>query len=210
MSDDRRTATLYQAASLLLQYPDEQLVERLPLLRAVADEQPAAVREGLARVLDRLAAEPLLELQTDYVETFDLRRRCCLYLTYYAHGDTRNRGMALLNFKSAYRRAGVVLSDSELPDHLSVVLEFAATADVAEGRRLLLENRAGLELLRLALRDGGSAYAGVVQAVSLTLPTLRGDEHDAVRTLIAKGPPEEGVGLEPFAPPDYLKAGSRA
>lgn len=204
MSDDR-TAALYQAASLLLQYPDDAVLDRLPLLRAVAAEQPADARAGLALVLDRLESVPAVEVQTDYVETFDLRRRCCLYLTYYAHGDTRNRGMALLNFKSAYRRGGVVLDEGELPDHLAVVLEFAATVDLAEGRRLLLENRAGFELLRLALRDRGSAYVGVLDAISTTLPTIRGDERDAVAQLVAQGPPAEEVGLDPYT--DLAMAG---
>lgn len=198
MSDDR-TAALYQAASLLLQYPDEAVLDRLPLLRAVAAEQPPAVRAGLEPLLERLEGAPAVAVQTDYVETFDLRRRCCLYLTYYAHGDTRNRGMALLNFKSAYRRGGVVLDDGELPDHLAVVLEFAATVDRAEGRRLLLENRAGFELLRLALRDRRSPYVGVMDAISTTLPTIRGDERDAVARLVAQGPPAEEVGLDPYS-----------
>ncbi|HET8600160.1 MAG TPA: nitrate reductase molybdenum cofactor assembly chaperone [Segeticoccus sp.] len=209
MSADNRTRTLYQVASLLLQYPDEELLDRLPLLRSGADAQPSAVGAALEPLLQQLETRPLVDLQADYVQIFDLKRKCCPYLTYYAHGDTRNRGMALLNFKSAYRRAGVVLDEGELPDHLAVVLEFTATVDLDEGRRLLLENRAGLELLRLALRASGSAYEGVLAAVSSTLPTLRGDEEQAVRTLVAQGPPQEDVGLEPFAPPEFMKVGSR-
>ena len=67
----------------------------------------------------------------DYVETFDNRRRCNLFLTYFAHGDTRKRGMALLRFKQTYLRSGFVLDADvgELPDHLCVVLEYAATID---------------------------------------------------------------------------------
>src|SRR5699024_7950613 len=68
------------------------------------------------------------------VETFDLRRRSCLHLTYYAHGDTRNRGAALLVFSNAYRRAGFVLTEDELPDHLCVVLEFAPRSTPTVGR----------------------------------------------------------------------------
>jgi nitrate reductase molybdenum cofactor assembly chaperone NarJ/NarW len=203
---ERRTALCYQVAASLLCYPDEELLDRLPLLRAASAELGEEQASLLQPVLDRVARTPLLELQQEYVETFDLRRRCALYLTYYAFGDTRKRGMALLNFKSAYRKAGLVVDESELPDHLAVVLEFAATADLKNGRRLLLEHRAGLELLHLSLRDRGSSYAAVVAAVSATLPKLRGDEGDAVRRLVLEGPPNEEVGLEPFAPPDYMGA----
>jgi nitrate reductase molybdenum cofactor assembly chaperone NarJ/NarW len=203
---DRRTGLCYQVAASLLCYPDETLLERLPVLRAATAELAGDQAALLGPLLDHVVGTPLLALQQEYVETFDLKRRCALYLTYFAFGDTRKRGMALLNFKSAYRKAGLVLDDGELPDHLAVVLEFAATADLKNGRRLLLENRAGLELLFLSLRDSGSPYAGAIGAVSATLPKLRGDEYDAVRRLVAEGPPNEEVGLEPFAPPDYMGA----
>jgi nitrate reductase molybdenum cofactor assembly chaperone len=106
-------------------------------------------------LVDHLAATPLPEVQQHYVETLDLKRRCSLYLTYYTHGDTRKRGVALLRFKSVYRDAGLVIGDDELPDYLPVVLEFAATADAAAGEQLLLDHRGGVELLRLALLEEG-------------------------------------------------------
>ena len=111
--------------------------------------------------------------------------------------------MALLRFKQTYLRSGFELDDGELPDHLCVVLEFAATIDRDLGRDLMLDHRAGLELLRLSLRDMGSPWAGLVDAVTSTLPPLRGDERDAVRRLAAEGPPEEEVGLAPFAHPQF-------
>jgi nitrate reductase delta subunit len=111
--------------------------------------------------------------------------------------------MALLRFKQTYLRAGYALDDAELPDHLCVVLEFAATVDRGLGRDLMLDHRAGLELLRLSLRDLGSPWAHLIDAVTATLPPLRGDERDAVRRLAAEGPPEEEVGLAPFANPQF-------
>ena len=69
-----------------------------------------------------------------YAEVFDWKRRRTLFLTYYTAGDTRNRGMALLAFSDMYRAAGVIPPARELPDHLAVLLEFAATVD--EARRL--------------------------------------------------------------------------
>ena len=195
-------AVVYRLAALLLEYPDEELVGQLPQLRRVVGSLGEPFARQFSGVLDHLESGPLLELAATYVETFDLRRRCCLYLTYYAYGDTRKRGIALLSFKQAYRAAGVDLAADELPDHLCVALEFAATADSEAGRRLLLEHRAGLEVLRLALMDAGSPYAGAVAAVCATLPRLAGPDREAVARLAASGPPAEEVGLEPFAPPE--------
>lgn len=203
-----RTATAHplawQAQSLLLAYPDEALTARLDLLRRTATTLPDTVGAPLGRFLDHVAATPLGDLAADYVATFDHRKRCCLFLTYYAHGDTRKRGMALLQLKQTYTAAGLILTDDELPDHLCVVLEFAATGDPAAGRQLLLDHRAGIEVLRLALRDAHSPWAHILDSVSATLPPLVGDERDAVARLAAQGPPEEQVGLAPFAPPEYM------
>jgi nitrate reductase delta subunit len=194
---------VWQSASLLLDYPDESLLERAELIRSASRQLPEGIGDQLRAFLDHLGSTPLAQLQSDYVETFDTRRRCNLFLTYFAHGDTRQRGMALLRFKQTYLRAGFELDDAELPDHLCVVLEFAATVDHDLGRDLMLDHRAGLELLRLSLRDAGSRWASLVDAVTATLPPLRGEERDAVRRLAAEGPPEEEVGLAPFALPEF-------
>jgi nitrate reductase molybdenum cofactor assembly chaperone NarJ/NarW len=191
MSRDVRALT-HRIAALLLDYPTAELVAQVPDLRAVA---PTRAFDPL---LDHLEGAPLTALTAEYVDTFDLRRKVCLYLTYYAYGDTRERGMALLAFKRAYRASGLEVSPDELPDHLCVVLEFSATEDVEAGTRLLLEHRAGLELLRLALVDRGSPWAAALTAVCSTLPALRGDEREAVARLAAEGPPGERVGLEPY------------
>ncbi|WP_021593474.1 nitrate reductase molybdenum cofactor assembly chaperone [Actinomadura welshii] len=197
-TSDAQLAAAWQVASLLLGYPDEQLLARRPLLRRAVAGLPAPVAEPLGRVLDHLDATAPQDLAADYVATFDHRKRCCLYLTYYAYGDTRKRGMALLRFKQAYDAAGLVLDGGELPDHLAVVLEFAATGDLVQGRRLLLEHRAGLELLRLSLTESGSPWAPVLDAIAATLPPLTGRTEEAVARLIAEGPPEEEVGLAPY------------
>lgn len=205
------TAIAWQTQSLLMSYPDEQLLDRQPLLRAVTRSLPAPLGAPLHTFLDHLDATPLTELAADYVATFDHRKRFSPYLTYFAYGDTRKRGMALLRFKHAYRTAGLVLDDSsdgaELPDHLAVVLEFAATGDPVVGRRLMVEHRAGLELIRLGLHEAGSPWAHVLESVSATLPPLGRREHETVARLAAEGPPEEEVGLAPFAPPEYMPQG---
>ena len=194
---------MWQSVSLLLDYPDEAVLAHAPLVRSAVLGLPAVIGDSIRVFLEHLESTPLTELQADYVETFDNRRRCNLFLTYFAHGDTRKRGMALLRFKQTYLRAGFELDDAELPDHLCVVLEFAATIDRDLGRDLMLDHRAGLELLRLSLRDMRSPWANLVDAVTATLPPLRGEERDAVRRLAAEGPPEEEVGLAPFAAPQF-------
>ena len=204
----KQLAIAWQSASLLLGYPDEGLVALLPMVRGASQDLPSGLGETLRAVVVHIESTPLVELQADYVETFDTRRRNSLFLTYFAHGDTRKRGVALLRFKQTYLRSGYVIdADSEhggeLPDHLCMVLEFGATVDQDLGWGLLLDHRAGLELLHMSLRDAGSPWAGAVEAVTSTLPTLRGDEMDAVRRLAAEGPPEEEVGLTPYATPGF-------
>jgi nitrate reductase delta subunit len=201
---DAQRATAWQVQSLLMCYPDETLLGRLPMLRAATWTLPAPLADPLTRFLDHVQATPLGELAADYVATFDHRRKFSPYLTYFAYGDTRKRGMALLRFKHAYRAAGLELDDGELPDHLAVVLEFAATGDAAVGIRLLTEHRAGLELMRLGLRETGSPWAAVLESVSATLAPLGRRDTDIVARLVAEGPPEEEVGLAPFAPPEHL------
>lgn len=200
---DSELTVAWQAASLLLGYPDTELLDRLELIRRAALELPEHVGRPLRECVVRLEGEALGDLEADYVDTFDTRRRHNLFLTYFAHGDTRKRGMALLRFKQVYLASGFALTDTELPDHLCVVLEYAATIDRERGRGLILDHRAGLELLRISLTEAGSRWAGAVEAVTATLPPLRGDEREAVRRLAAEGPPEEEVGLTPYATPAF-------
>jgi len=193
----------WQSASLLLNYPDQDLIDRLDTIRAASQQLPENIGAPIREFVQYLATTPLTEIQPEYVETFDTRRRCNLFLTYFAHGDTRKRGMALLRFKQTYLQSGFLLDDAELPDHLCVVLEYAALIDQELGRQLMLDHRAGLELLRLSLRDMTSPWFNVVDAVCSTFPPLRGEERDAVSRLAAEGPPEEEVGLTPYGTPSF-------
>ncbi|MEV3963085.1 nitrate reductase molybdenum cofactor assembly chaperone [Nocardia sp. NPDC050193] len=202
--DPATRAAAWQVQSLLLGYPDESLRRNLDLLSTVAATLPPPVGAPLTRFLGHVRTRSVFELAADYVATFDHRKRFSPYLTYFAYGDTRKRGVALLRFKQAYREAGLKLSEEELPDHLSVVLEFAAADNAETGLRLLTEHRAGLEVMRRGLRDAGSPWADVLESITATLPALAGSEADAVARLIAAGPPEEAVGLAPFAPPQHL------
>lgn len=197
-TDPRVRADAWQMVSLLLDYPDEQLIGLLPTLRQTSAGLPDTIAEPLNRFLDHLETTDLGDLQTTYVDTFDVTRRCALHLTFSMHGDTRTRGAALVRFKQAYRRAGVEIADegSELPDHLCVLLEFGASTDPDAAWRLLNDHRVALELLHRALVDRDSAWLPVVQALRATLPQLEGDDHEALAQLIAAGPPQEEVGID--------------
>ncbi|WP_353510562.1 nitrate reductase molybdenum cofactor assembly chaperone [Intrasporangium sp.] len=196
---DEQLAVAWQAVSLLLDYPTAEWASSHAAIRRAVAGLPEPVRMPLGSFLDHVASRPLEEVQRDYVETFDHTRKCCLYLTYFTFGDTRRRGVALVQFKQAFRKAGVDLTAEELPDHLGVVLEFGATADVEAAWKLLNDHRAGIEMLRLALADRQSPWEQVLLALTETLPQLDGDGVDAVRRLIEAGPPQEEVGLEGYA-----------
>jgi nitrate reductase delta subunit len=222
-------AVVCQAASILLQYPDDEARRRLPLVgAAVAGLPPGPARDALRRFLGHVAATPAGELAEHYVATFDRNRRCCPYLTWWTEGETRGRGGALAELKERYRAHGLEFAGRfgaaagsgtgsgagsgtgsrtgsgtgdgrELPDYLPVMLEYAATGDLADGLALLQDHRAGVELLRLALADLGSPYAAVLAAVCTLLPGPSPADEAAARRLARSGPPTETVGLAPYA-----------
>ena len=193
---DRRV--IWQSASLLLAYPDEAWADRLALVCAAIPALPPAAGEPLRRSVDRLAEQPTIDAAIRYVDTFDWRRRRTLFLTYYTAGDTRGRGVALLEFAAAYRAVGAVPPAGELPDHLAVVLEFAATVDEDAGYRLLADHRTSIDLLHEGLQAMDSAYADVVRAVAATLPPPSEQDLLLARRLNMQGPPAEAVGLDPY------------
>lgn len=206
--DARAQADTWQLCSLLLDYPDEQLIARLPLMREVVAGLPGPAAGPLGRFLDHvettLEQEGLRVLQIAYVDTFDVTRKCALHLTYFLHGDTRNRGVAMVRFKQLYRQHGVELregegSAGELPDFLPVILEFGATTAPETAWKLLNDHRVGIELLRRALDKRSSPWLDVLAAVRATLPALDSDDEVALVKLIAQGPPQEMVGLDDAA-----------
>jgi nitrate reductase delta subunit len=198
-------ATVYKLCSLALQYPDDELVAARDELAA----STAALRDGpAARAVGQFfawfASMPALDLARHYVQVFDLGKRSALYLTFYSLGDRRDRGLALLRLKKLYRAAGLPLEGSELPDYLPVMLEFASTAAPEHGDLVLSEHRPALELIRLALHEQQTPYAHVLDAVNEQLGGLSARERISLEQLIAEGPPQELVGLEPFAPPEVM------
>ena len=205
----RATVSPYKLGSLLLQYPTVALFDGITEIEAAVDATSSDSREPFRRFLTWLRATSSDKVAEHYVETFDLRRRCTLYLTYYRYGDTRKRGMSMLAFKAAYRGAGFDPTSDELPDYLPMVLDFAALAP--RGESLLRAHRGDVELVRVALREAKSPYANVLDGICAPLPRLGRREAMQVQKVWHDGPPEEDVGLEPFAPPGYLdgREGSR-
>ncbi|NUP47218.1 MAG: nitrate reductase molybdenum cofactor assembly chaperone [Catenulispora sp.] len=193
----RRDRVLHQAAAHLLDYPDAAWRERLPLVRSALSAgggRAGRAARHLTPFLDSASLMTGEELAAHYVEVFDFKNRHSLYLTWWLDGDTRRRGTSLVELKAAYRDAGFDFAETELPDFLPVVLEFtAASGDSA----LLLRHRPGLELLRLALAEDGTCYAGVLAAVCATLPGPSPKDRAAARALAASGPVTETVGLDP-------------
>ena len=207
MTDPTATRRLLAACSLLLSYPDQATLDRIPLVREHVAELPGSAREPLARFLAWLDSTAVLSAQEHYVEIFDRRRKACLYLTYFLNGDTRGRGMALVGFKEAYQSVGFTIGDGELPDFLPVVLEFGAVGDLDAALGILGRHRAGLELLHHALDGFDSPYADLAAALLTVVPT--GMAGPKAAELAASGPPTEMVGLTPFIPVESLRVGAR-
>ena len=194
-----------KVVSLLLGYPSEALRDAAAAaataeLVPVRGRQAARLRECCAWY----AATPLAELERLYVEAFDFTKHCSLHLTYHVQGDRRQRGVAMLRLKEAYRAAGFDPPATELPDYLPLMLEFAALAPPQAGFGLLEEHRVAIELVRAGLDRERSPFAPLLDSVVDALPRLSARNLARVRRLAAEGPPHEEVGLEPFAPPEVM------
>ncbi|MGW3147246.1 MULTISPECIES: nitrate reductase molybdenum cofactor assembly chaperone [Streptomyces] len=206
-AEDR--ALLLRLMSLLLQYPDAELVAARPVVAAtVAALAPSPAATELAAFTAWFTAQEPDALERHYVETFDLRRKSSLYLTYYLHGDTRRRGMALLALAQRYRAAGWDTDGGELPDHLPVALEFAALCGPGPGEAPLRQHRRGLELMHRALADMDSPYRHVLAALLSLLPPATEADLKAVAELAAQGPPGEDVGLDPYGSGEFAPPGT--
>jgi nitrate reductase molybdenum cofactor assembly chaperone NarJ/NarW len=197
-ADSASPRLVWQAASLLLEYPGVDFDRRLDAADRIVAHLPARHRDPLGGLVAQLRRDDRYAAAERYVETFDLRRRATLYLTYWTAGDTRNRGREMLAFIEAYRAAGMVAPAGEAPDHLAVVLEFAATVDPRAGGELLAGHSVPIRTIARALTEAQSPYAGVLDAVSATLPAPSERDEQRAQRLAAQGPPAESVGLAPF------------
>ncbi|TPV50507.1 nitrate reductase molybdenum cofactor assembly chaperone [Pseudarthrobacter phenanthrenivorans] len=196
----RRDQVVYMAGAWCLSYPEEDLLAKVPLMRAALAEFPGAV-ESFREVLDALESTPLMESQAHYVREFDLSRRHALHLSYWTDGDTRRRGEVLGSFKKAYRQSDILVdTQGELPDYLPMVLEYTALVDFEAGRELLIQYRPSLEMLKFGLLKDNLPHARILQAICATLPGKSPEDEQAVMRMAGYGPPTEAVGLDPYDP----------
>jgi nitrate reductase delta subunit len=161
------TRTL-RALARLLRYPDAELRGLAPALAAALRDE-AALEAGrldeLEALATQLAAADAIRTEAEYVELFDRGRRTALHLFEHVHGDSRDRGQAMVDLAQTYERTGLVLAPGELPDYLPVVLEFASTQPQREGREFLRETAHIVRSIFSALAERRSPYAGVLAAV---------------------------------------------
>ncbi|MFY9509421.1 MAG: nitrate reductase molybdenum cofactor assembly chaperone [Rubrivivax sp.] len=152
----------------LLGYPDTTLRAYLGDLRDALHNEHALSAGRLTELdalIDRLAAARPLDAEATYVELFDRGRRTALHLFEHVHGDSRDRGPAMVDLVKTYEQAGLRLGPDELPDHLSVLLEYASTQPPAAARAFLRELVHLLQPIFSALLERRSTYASVLAAV---------------------------------------------
>jgi nitrate reductase delta subunit len=164
----RTATTTLRALACLLRYPDADLRTHLAELGEALHAERALGTARLAeidRLIERLGARDGLRVEAEYVELFDRGRRTALHLFEHVHGDSRDRGAAMVDLVQTYERAGLWLAPGELPDHLPVVLEFASTQPAATARAFLGETADIVRAIFSALLERQSPYASVLAAV---------------------------------------------
>lgn len=159
---------LYKILSVLLEYPDQELLDNLPEILTSLDDilgVDDAERTAIQGFLAYLQHRPLSELQADYVKTFDLTAEHSLHLTHHLFGDDKNRGPALIDLGELYKDYGVEVVTNELPDYLPLILEFAAYLDDGEANVFLSDANKVLGVLVDNLKKADSPYAALLSIV---------------------------------------------
>ena len=185
-----------RALALLLGYPDAGLRDVLPRLADAIDAEaalPKARRAELRAFVGEMQRIDAIDLESRYVELFDRGRATSLHLFEHVHGDSRDRGPAMIDLTQTYEKAGLFLGPHELPDHLCVVLEFASTQPPAVAREFLGEMAHLLNAIFSALRKRESRYASVLAAV------LELAGHKAQAVAVAEDAPIDESWAEPEA-----------
>ena len=193
MSNRKMTHTL-RALAWLLRYPDAQSRAALPALIAALRAEaalPTSRLDELDLLATRLATQPAMRVEADYVDLFDRSRQTALHLFEHVHGDSRDRGPAMIDLAQTYERAGLRLAEGELPDYLPVVLEFASTQPPQAARAFLAETAHIVRAIFSALLKRNSGYASVLAAVL----DLAGEA--ALPVVLAEEPPLDESWEEP-------------
>ena len=157
-----------KALSWLLRYPDASLRQALPeVIEAIDAEQALSVprMSDLQRLVSTLEADDFIEAQERYVELFDRSRRSSLYLFEHVHGDSRDRGMAMVNLRELYAGAGLEPATEELPDYLPMYLEYLSVLPQEQARQGLCDVGPILQAIHARLVERGSIYAAVFAGV---------------------------------------------
>jgi len=171
--------TSLRVLAALLGYPDARLRGFLPEMQGLLRDEAAltaARRAELDALMETLARGAPLDTEADYVELFDRGRATSLHLFEHVHGDSRDRGPALIDLGQTYASAGLILAEGELPDYLPAVLEFVSTQPPVEARAFLGEMTHIFNAIFGALQHRRSAYASVLGA----LIELAGEKAQAV------------------------------
>jgi nitrate reductase delta subunit len=183
-------ATTFKVLSALLSYPTEETVAAAPeLAAALAAEKLVAApsQAALERLLAEFAAGDLFDLQERYVLLFDRTRSLSLYLFEHVHGESRDRGQAMVDLAELYRRHGLEIAARELPDYLPLFLEYLSTRTLDEARDLLGQTVHILAALGRRLAKRGSPYASVFAA----LEALAGKPADGASVAAVLAEPDD-------------------
>jgi len=175
-----------KALGALPTYPDEVLLAAVPELRAVlvaSSPVPHELKPRLRSLLDTLQTSDPLELQEDYVALFDTGRSTSLHLFEHVHGESKDRGQALVDLKAHYEALALTLVPEELPDYLPAFLEFCSLLEPEDASDFLAGTTPILEALAQRLADRSSPYAAVFPVLVAMaagtaphpLPTVRPD-----------------------------------
>ena len=159
---------LFKAFSALLSYPSDELREALPEISDVIRSSPLVGRReqaALKELIGELQGADTIEAEERYVDLFDRGRALSLNLFEHLHGQSRDRGAAMVDLKRLYEDAGFELASSELPDYLPVVLEYLSCRDLDEVRDLLADCAHIIASIAKSLIARGSSYAAVPQAL---------------------------------------------
>lgn len=178
----------------LLEYPDADLRGHLPEMRGILRGEAALTAGRLAELetlIGALGDADPLDAEASYVELFDRNRATSLHLFEHVHGDSRDRGPAMIDLAQTYEKAGLYLAPGELPDYLPAVLEFVSTQPPREARAFLGEMAHIFNALFNGLQERCSPYASVPGA----LLELAGEQARPVK--IPDEPPLDESWVEP-------------
>lgn len=186
-----------RALAALLGYPSAELVAAVPEIREALSAEvalPRPARRRLDPLLDRLAAGELLDLQATYSELFDSSRSLSLHLFEHVHGDSRERGQAMIDLGQQYMQHGALLDGPELPDFVPVFVEFASCLPPAGARDHLAQPTHVFAALEQRLAARGSDYAAVFGAL-IAAAKVRPDR-DALAELEANAPDDDPARID--------------